>query len=128
MGGAELAAHGLCEWRFAEIRCADAEVSLTQIGSEEEREFTFQPPFSSVKPSHLVNRPWQAVGKEKSFHLKERRLTESSPAILFILSKKLALCVVAHDSIKRNRHQHSEDRCCEINPKVLEMPGNNGRS
>ena len=123
-----MAAHGVCEWRFAEIRCADAEVSLAQIGIEEESEFTFQPPFSSVKPSNLVNRPWQAIGKEKSFHLKERHRTESPPAILFIMSEKSPLCVVAHDSIKRNRHQHSEDRCCEINPKVLEMPGNDGRS
>jgi len=31
--------HGICECRFAEIRCADAEVSLTQIGTEEESEF-----------------------------------------------------------------------------------------
>ena len=123
-----MAAHGVCEWRFAEIRCADAEVSLAQIGIEEESEFTFQPPFSSVKPSNLVNRQWQAIGKEKSFHLKERHRTESPPAILFIMSEKSPLCVVAHDSIKRNRHQHSEDRCCEINPKVLEMPGNDGRS
>ena len=46
--------------------------------------------------------------------------------ILFILSKNSARRGMTHDSIERNRKQHSEDGGHQVDPEVLEMTGDDG--